>query len=474
MGSGEKACRDSTMVVELMQKFLEAGFQMEMAIQMINSLLLTGEENANMSTLDLCSMDLYSGECRFVKVGSACSYIKRGHLVDRISSGNLPLGIFQKPDVEAVGRCLEDGDYIVMISDGILDALSQGIGEDMLSELIGECDLENPGEMAGAILNFCIRQCKGHIRDDMTVLVTGIWKKETDAFFFAGFRYIKDMIGKIMDYIKEYEMIQENDVVIAGVSGGADSVCLLFVLLEIQKKMPFQIRVVHVDHGIRKEAGRDAAFVEQLCRENKLSFYLERADVPALSKSSGLSVEEEGRRVRYQAFEKALGKDTGKIAVAHNSNDRAETMLFHLFRGTGLRGMSGIRPVNGRVIRPLLCVSRQEIEAWLTQKGLSYCEDSTNSEDVYTRNRIRHHILPYAQQQICQGAVGNMNRAAQELFLANEFVERKTREALSECVREQAKDRICVQLPLFLKQDPYLKGRILLSLLSQLHGSQKT
>ena len=177
MGSGEKACRDSTMVVELMQKFLEAGFQLEMAIQMINSLLLTGEENANMSTLDLCSMDLYSGECRFVKVGSACSYIKRGHLVDRISSGNLPLGIFQKPDVEAVGRCLEDGDYIVMISDGILDALSQGIGEDMLSELIGECDLENPGEMAGAILNFCIWQCKGHIRDDMTVLVTGIWKK---------------------------------------------------------------------------------------------------------------------------------------------------------------------------------------------------------------------------------------------------------------------------------------------------------
>ena len=291
--------------------------------------------------------------------------------------------------------------------------------------------------------------------------------------FFAGFRYIKDMIGKIMDYIKEYEMIQENDVVIAGVSGGADSVCLLFVLLEIQKKIPFQIRVVHVDHGIRKEAGRDAAFVEQLCRENKLPFYLERADIPALSKSSGFSIEEEGRRVRYQAFEKALGKDTGKIAVAHNSNDRAETMLFHLFRGTGLRGMSGIRPVNGRVIRPLLCVSRQEIEAWLAQRGLSYCEDSTNSEDAYTRNRIRHHILPYAQQQICQGAVGNMNRAAQELFLANEFVERKTREALSECVREQAKDRICVQLPLFLKQDPYLRGRILLSLLSQLHGSQK-
>ncbi len=178
MGSGDKACSDSAMVVELMQKFLEAGFQMEMAIQMINSALLTGEENANMSTLDLCSMDLYSGECRFVKVGSACTYIKRQHLVDRISSGNLPMGIFQKPDMETVGRALMDGDYIIMVSDGILDALSQGIGEDMLPELIGSTDLENPGEMANAILNFCIHQCRGRIRDDMTVLVIGIWKKE--------------------------------------------------------------------------------------------------------------------------------------------------------------------------------------------------------------------------------------------------------------------------------------------------------
>ncbi len=178
MGSGEKANGDSTMVVELMQKFLEAGFQMEMAIQMINSALLAGGENTNMSTLDLCSMDLYSGECHFVKVGSASSYIKRQHLVDRISSGNLPMGVFKKPDMEAVGRTLMDGDYIVMISDGILDALSQGIGEDMLPELIGNTNLENPGEMANAILNFCIHQSRGRVRDDMTVLVIGIWKKE--------------------------------------------------------------------------------------------------------------------------------------------------------------------------------------------------------------------------------------------------------------------------------------------------------
>ena len=180
MGSGEKACADSTTVVELMEKFLEAGFQMETAIQMINSALLSGTESSNMSTLDLCSLDLYTGDCRFVKVGGSCSYIKRQHLVDRISAGNLPLGIFQKPDMERIGRKLMDGDYIVMFSDGIPDALSQGIGEDMLSEIIGGCNLENPGEIANHILNFCIHQCRGHIRDDMTVLVTGIWKKEED------------------------------------------------------------------------------------------------------------------------------------------------------------------------------------------------------------------------------------------------------------------------------------------------------
>lgn len=151
MGSGDKACADSTMVVELVQRFLEAGFQMEMAIQMINSILLSGGEQSNMSTLDVCSLDLYSGECHFIKVGSSSSYIKRQHLVDRISSGNLPLGIFQKPDVESIGRTLMDGDYIIMISDGILDALSQGIGEDMLSEFIGSLTVENPGEMANTI-----------------------------------------------------------------------------------------------------------------------------------------------------------------------------------------------------------------------------------------------------------------------------------------------------------------------------------
>jgi len=176
MGSGNKASRDSQMIVELMQKFMEAGYKKDMAIQMINTVLLAGPEAGNMSTLDFCTVDLYTGFCELLKIGSAPTYIKRDHLVERISAGNLPLGIFNKPDMEINKRRLQDGDYLIMISDGVLDALSQGIGEDMMSELISGTDLKNPKEIANAMLKFCIRQSKGKVRDDMTILVLGIWK----------------------------------------------------------------------------------------------------------------------------------------------------------------------------------------------------------------------------------------------------------------------------------------------------------
>lgn len=176
MGSGEKACKDSEFVVDLIEKFLEAGFSKETAVQMINGSLIAGGETQNMSTLDLCQMDMYTGVCEFIKIGSAPSYIKREHLVDQISARNLPLGVFYEMDMEITKRRLVDGDYIIMLSDGILDALSQGIGEDILPEIIGKVTLKNPGEMANYILNFCLHQSKGRIRDDMTVMVTGVWE----------------------------------------------------------------------------------------------------------------------------------------------------------------------------------------------------------------------------------------------------------------------------------------------------------
>ncbi|MCL2253629.1 MAG: SpoIIE family protein phosphatase [Lachnospiraceae bacterium] len=180
MGSGKKASTDSQMIVELMQKFIETGYKKEMAIQMINSVLLAGPEAGNMSTMDFCTVDLYTGTCELLKIGSAPTYIKRENLVERISAGNLPLGIFNRPDMDVNCRRLQDGDYIIMISDGVLDALSQGIGEDMMAELISGTDLKNPNEIANAMLNFCIRQSKGKVRDDMTVLVMGLWEYNSE------------------------------------------------------------------------------------------------------------------------------------------------------------------------------------------------------------------------------------------------------------------------------------------------------
>lgn len=180
MGSGEKACEDSRRVIEIMESFLTAGFRMESAIQMINGALSAAGSEQNMSTLDLCDINLYTGECEFVKVGAACTYIKRGNLVDRLSAQNLPLGVFGQMEVESISRTLKNGDYIIMLSDGITDALSQGIGEEVLPEIVGRMEYASPGEIANQILAYCIKQSNGQIRDDMTVLVTGIWDQTED------------------------------------------------------------------------------------------------------------------------------------------------------------------------------------------------------------------------------------------------------------------------------------------------------
>lgn len=176
MGSGEKACRDSEFVIDFIEKFLEVGFSKETAVQMINGSLIAGGESQNMSTLDICQVDLYTGVCEFIKIGSAPSYIKRESLIEQISARNLPLGVFYEMDMEITRRRLVDGDYIIMMSDGILDALSQGIGEEMLPEMLGRINLKNPAEIANHILNFSLCQSKGRVRDDMTVMVVGIWE----------------------------------------------------------------------------------------------------------------------------------------------------------------------------------------------------------------------------------------------------------------------------------------------------------
>jgi len=288
-------------------------------------------------------------------------------------------------------------------------------------------------------------------------------------------------------------MFQKGDRVVLGVSGGADSICLLFVLMKLRESLGIEICVVHVNHGVRQDAVEDAAYVEEICRQYQLPFMLEEISVAELAANLSVTQEEAGRIARYRAFEKACELyQCNKIAVAHNSNDRAETMLFHLFRGTGLKGMAGILPVRDNVVRPLLCLERGEIEEYLKQRGILYKQDSTNLEDDYTRNRIRHHILPYAESSVAAGCVRNMCRAG-EIFAEEEsYLEEQTLEALAVCMvsgggdtddggakatknpGENPPDSMAeLWVEKFLKQHPVIRKRILLRVLRWLSPGQQ-
>ncbi len=239
-------------------------------------------------------------------------------------------------------------------------------------------------------------------------------------------------------------MLLPGERVVAGISGGADSVCLLFVLLEWRMKYGLEPVVVHINHGIRPEAAEDACFVESICEKYELPFYLFQADIPRLACETGCSEEEAGRNFRYETFAQvAREQNASKIAVAHNKNDLCETMLFHLFRGTGVKGLAGIAPVRGEIIRPLLCVERYEIEQYLADRKQDFCRDCTNEQDDYTRNRIRHHILAYAEQEIVSSCVQNMGRTAAILAETEDYLEQMTKEALEACLATKEGDKRC-------------------------------
>lgn len=205
---------------------------------------------------------------------------------------------------------------------------------------------------------------------------------------------------KIMKYVDQHALLSPGDRIVVGLSGGADSVCLLLILQVISGKMPLSLCAVHVEHGIRgQEALEDTAFCRQLCETRGIPFREVHCDVPGMARREGLSLEEAGRKARYETFARVREEWGGtKIAVAHHREDQAETLLLHLFRGTHLAGMQGMRPRQGVIIRPLLDVSREEIEAWLCAQGVFWRTDSTNLTDDYARNRVRHRILPEARQ----------------------------------------------------------------------------
>ena len=289
------------------------------------------------------------------------------------------------------------------------------------------------------------------------------------------------MLKKVRDYMREHDMTAPGDAVIVALSGGADSVCLLTVLKQLATP-EFLLRAVHVHHGIRgAEADRDEAFAQKLCESLSVPLCVAYCHVPAYAAEHGLSEEEAGRILRYQVLEKEAGKweqellagSRVKIALAHHRDDNAETILHHLLRGSGLTGLAGIRPVQGRRIRPLLCVGREEIRAYLEAGHISWCEDSTNQSPDYTRNRIRSQVLPLLKTAVNEQAEEHILQAGQIIGQADAYLRQQAEEIWQEAVCGREEDLAAIPLTAFARQPEILKTYLIRHMLDQLHPGWK-
>ena len=304
------------------------------------------------------------------------------------------------------------------------------------------------------------------------------------------------MKQRVRKYMEEHGMIRPGDTLVAGVSGGADSLCLFLLLHDLAPEMGFRLHVVHVHHGLRLTAQDDLEFVRNLCAKMDVPCTIVRADAAASAKEWGTGVEEAGRRLRYQAFRRTgeqlaeqnacrpereegqtgQGMDDGsgsfRIAVAHHREDQAETVLFHLCRGTDLRGARGMLPVNGQIIRPLLRESRASIENYLTERGFTWQEDETNTDTGYTRNYIRREIMPRLEEGVHAAAAQRIARFAEACAEAEDCLAGLTDRALGRCSAAHtdmermllAGSHVCTKvlsLDALRREDPYLQGRIL-------------
>ncbi len=290
------------------------------------------------------------------------------------------------------------------------------------------------------------------------------------------------MLRKVCDYIKQNKMLDKGDRIVVGVSGGADSVCLLHMLYGLLPEYGAELFVVHINHGIRgSEADRDEEFVRELCNKLNIKYHRFFCDVKNIAREENLTIEEAGRKVRYQAFfEICKQNKCNKIAIAHNRNDNAETVLFHLFRGSGLKGLSGIDPVCVRktdfgditVIRPLLCMDRREIEEYLKEGEIPYRTDMSNFTEDYSRNKIRNRVLAYVSREINPNAAGHIDEAALQIRQAQEYIDQCTQERFSKLVTGDG-NQYSVSCEALRREDIIIRKGIVRKLMESLAGNLK-
>ncbi len=246
-----------------------------------------------------------------------------------------------------------------------------------------------------------------------------------------------DILRKVRDFIRKYNLTEKGDKIVVGLSGGADSVFLLHTLYMLKDDLEIDISAAHINHCLRgHEAERDAKFAKEFAKSLAVPFYLNKTDVKSLAAELKISEEEAGRKVRYDFFDSICQKwGGGKIATAHNMNDNAETVLMHLIRGSGMAGLCGIPPKRDNIIRPVLGITRAEIEEYCRENKLLYVTDSTNSETIYTRNKVRLELIPKLTE-INPGIITGINNLSSILTADNEFIEDCAKKTYNEVVKD--------------------------------------
>ena len=282
------------------------------------------------------------------------------------------------------------------------------------------------------------------------------------------------MEKKVLETIKKYNLIEDGDKLVVAVSGGPDSITMLDILNEIknEKIIDFEISVAHINHMIREEAKSDELYVKNYCEEKNIDFYSKSIDVLKLANNNKTGTEEMGRIVRYKFFDEVLEKTgSNKVSIAHNKNDKAETMIMNILRGSGISGLKGIEPKRGKYIRPLIECERYEIENYCKEKNLNPRIDKTNFDNTYTRNKIRNIVIPYIKQEFNPNIINTLSRLSELVVEEDDYIENKVKKAYETLLIKENKKEIILDLKKFNEEEKVIKSRIVLYTITRLLGN---
>jgi len=282
------------------------------------------------------------------------------------------------------------------------------------------------------------------------------------------------LANQIKKYIEQNRLLEPSDRVIVGVSGGPDSMALLHILHKLADSLQIEVIAAHLNHGLRKEAEKEEAFVKDICHSWGVTCYSCRVPVADLARARKMSLEEAGRSARYEYFYNLLEKSGAeRIATAHHRDDVAETVLLHFLRGSGIKGLRGILPSSGKLVRPLLNTDKSELLSYLEIEKIDYCLDESNFDPAYMRNRIRHYLLPYLEKEFNPRIVGKLSQLALIARDENDVLEEETRRLWPQALlKEEAGTIILDNKTLFLLHPAY-RRRIVLQAFTLLSGESE-